>query len=112
MKAKTDLEAGKFKSVRQCAAFHKLPVSTLHRLFTDADEFQGSGRKSVSLSFEEETVIMNHVKWRSQIGCGMDFDQLQSLIQKNFLLWCQPILIAGQDMKILVNVLTGSSSGG
>ena len=85
VKAKTDLKAGKFKSVRQCAAFHKLPVSTLHRLFTDADEFQGSGRKSVSLSFEEETVIMNHVKWRSQIGCGMDFDQLQSLIQKTFL---------------------------
>ena len=49
VKAKTDLEAGKFKSVRQCAAFHKLPVSTLHRLFTDADEFQGSGRNTVSL---------------------------------------------------------------
>ena len=84
-KAKTDLEAGKFKSVRQCAAFHKVPLTTLYRLYIDSDEYKGSGRKSLCLTSEEETVIMNHVKWRSQIGCGMDFSQLQSLVQKTLL---------------------------
>ena len=84
-KAKTDLEAGKFKSVRQCAAFHKVPVTTLYRLYIESDEYKGSGRKSLCLTPEEETVIMNHVKWRSQIGCGMDFSQLQSLVQKTLL---------------------------
>ena len=84
-KAKTDLEAGKFKSVRQCAAFHKVPLTTLYRLYIDSDVYKGSGHKSLCLTSEEETVIMNHVKWRSQIGCGMDFSQLQSLVQKTLL---------------------------
>ena len=84
-KAKTDLEAGKFKSVRQCAAFYKLPSSTLHRLLLQSDDYQGSGRKSSCLSIEEEKVIIKHVKWRSQIGCGVDYSQLQSLVQKSLL---------------------------
>ena len=82
VKAENDLNAGKFSSVRKCAAHYKIPVSTLHQLYTNADEFQGSGRKSLCLSPEEEHLIINHVKERAQIGCGSDFSQLQDLVQK------------------------------
>ena len=84
-KAKRDLDVGKFKSVRKCAAHHNLPVSTLHRLYTEADEYQGSGRKSICLSPEEKLLIIEHVKERARIGCRVDFEHLQNLIQKSLL---------------------------
>ena len=50
-----------------------VPLTTLYRLYLESDDYHGSRRKYLCLTSEEETVIMNHVKWRSQIGCGMDF---------------------------------------
>ena len=84
-KAKQALDRGKFQSVRKCAAHYDLPVSTLHRLYTASDEYQGSGKKSVCLSSQEELLIIEHVKERVKIGCGVDFQQLQNLIQKSLL---------------------------
>ena len=84
-KAVKDFEMGKFKSLRKCAAFYKVPSSTLHRMICNGDKFQGSGPVSKCLSFVEEKTILDHVKWRSTIGCGVDFLQLQSLVQESLL---------------------------
>ena len=84
-KAVKDFERGKFKSLRLCADFHKLPRSTLHRLVCNGDKFQGSGPTLKCLTLEEEKVILSHVKWRSKIGCGVDFLQLQSLVQESLI---------------------------
>ena len=84
-KAIADMHRGKFKSLRRCAAFHKLSLTTLHRLLLSGDQYEGSGPKLDCLSLEEESVILRHVKWRSQIGCGVDFGQLQSLVQESLL---------------------------
>ena len=84
-KAVADMHRGKFKSLRKCAAYHKVPLTTLHRLLCNGDQFQGSGKTLDCLSLEEEAVILRHVKWRAQIGCGVDFGQLQSLVQESLL---------------------------
>ena len=84
-KAVRDMHRGKFKSLRKCATHHKVPISTLYRLLTTGDEFQGSGRTLACLSLEEESAIIQHVKFRAQIGCGVDFGQLQLLIQESLL---------------------------
>lgn len=84
-KAVRDFERGKFKSLRKCATHHKLPVSTLHRLLTTGGEFQGSGPTLSCLSLGEEAAIIQHVKFRAQIGCGVDFGQLQLLIQESLI---------------------------
>ena len=84
-KAVRDMHRGKFKSLRKCATHHKVPVSTLYRLLTTGDEFQGSGPTLACLSMEEEAAIIQHVKFRAQIGCGVDFGQLQLLIQESLL---------------------------
>ena len=59
-----DFERGAFQSVRQCALYHKVPYSTLHRTLTDinAAGFVGSGRPQNCLNSEEESMIINHVK--------------------------------------------------
>jgi hypothetical protein len=84
-KAVRDMHRGKFKSLRKCSSHHKVPLSTLYRLLTTGDEFKGSGRSLDCLSVEEEAEIIQHIKWRAMIGCGVDFGQLQSLIQESLL---------------------------
>ena len=84
-KAIREFEAGKFKSLRKCSTFHNVPISTLHRLLQTGDTFKGSGKSLNCLSHGEEMTIINHVKWRSKIGCGVDFSQLESLVQESLL---------------------------
>ena len=84
-KAIKEFLAGKFKSLRKCSTFHNVPISTLHRLLKTGDPFKGSGKLLGCLSYGEEMTIINHVKWRSKIGCGVDFSQLESLVQESLL---------------------------
>ena len=79
-----DCERGAFQSVRQCALYHKVPYSTLHRILTDinAAGFVGSGRPQTCLNSEEESMIINHVKWGASVGCGVNWEQLQLLVQE------------------------------
>ena len=76
---------GDFKSMRKCSEFFKVPNSTLRDLVRNGGIYKGSGKHSSCLSFEEETAIVDHVKWRASIGCGVDFRQLQDLIQESLL---------------------------
>ena len=83
MKAVDAYKKGKFKSMLKCAQFYKVPNSTLRDLVKrDDHKFQGSGRKLACLSQEEECAIVSHVKWRASVGCGVDWRQLQFLIQE------------------------------
>ena len=73
---------GKFKSVTKCAEFYEIPRTTLRDLINNGDEYRGSGRKLRCLTPEEEPEIVKHVKMRASIGCGVDWQQLQSLVQE------------------------------
>ena len=77
-----DCEKGTFSSIKKAAAYHKVPYTTLFNLFTKGDTYQGSGRQFGCLSSSEELEIINHVKWRASVGCGVNFQQLQLLIQE------------------------------
>ena len=83
-KAIGEFKEGKFKSLRSCARFYKVAYTTLHRLMTNptCDEYKGSGKNSKCLTLEEESKIMDHLKWRASTGCGVNYSQLQSLIQE------------------------------
>ena len=84
-KAVQALNAGKFKSLRKCAVFYKVPKSTLHDLYVGSSDYQGGGRRIKALTSEEEARIVEHVKWRASIGCGVNWRQLQCLVQEVFL---------------------------
>ena len=75
-------ECFKFKNLKKCAAFHKLSYTTLLRLYTSGENFKGSGPSLDCLSLEEEERIIENVKYRSKIGCGVSYPQLESLIQE------------------------------
>ena len=81
-RAKQSYLAGKFKSLHKCARFHKVPYSTLYRLVDSNDDFHGSGKSSSVLKPDEEELIINHVKWRASVGCGLTWRGLQKLIQE------------------------------
>lgn len=73
---------GQFKSMLQCSKYYNIPNSTLRDLIKKEGEYQGSGRQSTCLTEEEEAAIVKHVKWRVSVGCGVDWRQLQFLIQE------------------------------
>ena len=81
-KAVNAFHRGEFKSLRGCAKFYKIPKSTLYDLVTTGSEFQGPGRKLRCLTPDEESKIVSHVKWRASVGCGLEWRQLQSIIQE------------------------------
>ena len=81
-KAVAAMKKGEFKSVVKCSKFYNIPKSTLYHLVKSGGEFQGSGKQSSCLTLEEEGAIVKHVKWRVAVGCGVDWRQLQSLIQE------------------------------
>ena len=51
-------------------------------MVSNGSQFQGSGKKLACLTVSEEDQIVKHVKWRSTIGCGVDWRQLQSIMQE------------------------------
>ena len=81
-KAFENYNRGKFKSLRSCAAFYKIPKSTLYDIVVTGSEFTGQGRKLRCLNEEEEMKIVEHVKWRASVGCGLEWRQLQAIIQE------------------------------
>ena len=84
-KAKKSYIQGKFKSLNKCARFHKVNYSTLYRMFFNNEDFKGAGKKSSVLRQDEEAMIVNHVKWRASVGCGLTWLGLQKLIQEIFI---------------------------
>ena len=72
---------GKF-NVSEAAKHYKVPRTTLRDIINRGDEFQGSGKKLKCLTFEEEQAIVGHVRWKAGIGCGVNWQQLQSLIHE------------------------------
>ena len=54
----------------------------LCRLVDSYDDFHGSGKSSSVLKPDEEELIINHVKWRASVGCGLTWRGLQKLIQE------------------------------
>ena len=54
------------------------PLQTAHY----GTGFKGSGQYSIVLTLTEEADLLQHVKWRASIGCGVDWIQLQLLIQE------------------------------
>ena len=81
-KAVNAFHRGKFKSLRSCAKYYKVPKSTLYDLVTTGDELKGRGRKLRCMTPDEESKIVAHVKWRASVGCGLEWRQLQSIIQE------------------------------
>ena len=73
---------GGFKSIANCARRYQIPRTTLRDLLASGDEYQGSGRKLHCLTHDEEGEIVDHVKWRAAVGCGVDWHQLQLLVQE------------------------------
>ena len=82
MKAVTAYKEGGFQSMRKCSKFYNISNSTLRNLVKKDSQYQGSGKKLSCLTQQEEAAIVTHLKWRASIGCGMDWRQLQSLIQE------------------------------
>ena len=80
-KAVNAFHRGKFKSLRSCAKYYKVPKSTLYDLVTTGDELKGRGRKLRCMTSDEESKIVAHVKWRASVGCVLEWRQLQSIIQ-------------------------------
>ena len=60
----------------------KVPKSTPYDLVTTGDELKGRGRKLRCMTPDEESKIVAHVKWRASVGCGLEWRQLQSIIQE------------------------------
>ena len=60
--AKKDYLKGKFKTLRKCANFYKLPYSTLYRLILEDGNYSGSGKMSNVLLPEEEKLLVGHVQ--------------------------------------------------
>ena len=73
---------GKFKSIFEASKHYHLCYSSLYRYQVNGDSFAGRGRKSQVLSVDEEKKIVDHVKYRQKIGCGMTYLQLQLVIQE------------------------------
>lgn len=77
---------GKFLSIRECAKFFNLSHVTLSRYVkSGANEYKGSGKFSSALTPEEEKLIIDHVVWQQEVGCGLSFEQLGLLLQEVFL---------------------------
>ena len=77
------LEAGLFKSRRQCAEAFGLSEATLRRASNSEDfVFKGQGRKSEAMTEEEEKKVKDHIVQRLQLGVGLDLYQVQDLIQE------------------------------
>ena len=81
-RALADCARGRFSSITKCAAFYKVPYSTLYTLFTTGAEYKGSGGANKVLTLVEEAKIVTHVKWRASIGCAVTWAQLAFLIQE------------------------------
>ena len=78
----SDWLGGKYESLPNCAAAHKVNYKTLHMYITHPEKsFTGKGRKSEVLSADEESRLTEHVKWRASVGCGVTWTQLQLLVQ-------------------------------
>ena len=73
---------GKFKSIFAASKHFGLSYTCLYRYLVNGDSFAGKGRKSNTLTEEEELKIVNHVIYRQKIGCGMTYLQLQLIIQE------------------------------
>ena len=82
MKAVSAYKSGQFKSMRKCSNFYNICNSTLRNLIKKDVQYQGSGNKLSCLTQQEEISIVAHIKWRASIGCGMDWRQLEFLIQE------------------------------
>ena len=77
------LEAGLFKSRRQCAEAFGLSEATLRRASNSEDfVFKGQGRRSEAMTEEEEKKVRDHIVQRLQLGVGLDLYQVQDLIQE------------------------------
>ena len=77
---------GSFKSIRECSKFYNLFHVTLSRMVkSGAAKYKGSGKFSCVLTSEEEKLIIDHVVWRQEVGCGLSFEQLGLLLQEVFL---------------------------
>ena len=61
-RALADCARGRFSSITKCAAFYKVPYSTLYTLFTTGAEYKGSGGANKVLTLVEEAKIVTHVK--------------------------------------------------
>ena len=81
--AAQDFLAGKFSNLRQAAQHYGVYYGTLYKVLNkNGGEFKGTGQFSQQLSAEEEKKIVAHVKWRQEIGYGLDWQGLQRLIQE------------------------------
>ena len=80
--AKKEYLRGRFKTLNKCAKFYKVPYSTLYRLLSDDGQYSGSGRFSHVLLPDEEKLVVDHVKWRASVGCGLNWCGLQQLIRE------------------------------
>ena len=83
--AAKELQQGKFKSLRYVLLTHKIHLgyniayTSLYKGMSNhcGEDFRGSGGQfSKILSQTEELEIVNHVKWKAQIGYGVTWERV------------------------------------
>ena len=84
-KAIDDVLSGRIPNIKAAAKAHGLQPSSL-RYCLDKGGYQGHpGFKSKSLTEQEETKIIEFIKWKKSIGYGMSWEHLQHLLQESML---------------------------
>lgn len=82
---KKALEDGEYKSLHDAAVSNNLPKTTLYDFIkapADKPFKPGRGRVSKVFSLKQEVELVEFVQNRADLGCGLDFDQLQVVIQE------------------------------
>ena len=73
---------GKFENFHACAKHFRVNQKTLKKLIISGRRYVGTGDVSRVLTLEEESKIVEHLKWCRSVGFGMTYHTLQSLFQE------------------------------
>ena len=73
---------GKFENIHACAKHFGVDQKTLKTLIISGRGYVGPGDVSRVLTLEEESKIVEHLKWCRSVGFGMTYHTLQSLFQE------------------------------
>ena len=73
---------GKFENIHACAKHFGVNQTTLKKLIVSGRRYVGTGDVSRVLTLEEESKIVEHLKWCRSVGFGMTYHTLQSLFKE------------------------------
>ena len=71
-----------FDTIGACAKHFGVDPKSLKKMIMERRSFVGGGAKSKILTFEEESKIVEHIKWCREVGFGLTYHSLRDLIQE------------------------------